>query len=413
MEKGNRRLKKNFIWNTIGALFNSFTSLFFMIIITRINGVDSAGIFTFAFSTACLFQAIGTYAGRVYQVTENNKKITDNDYIYNRFATCLIMLLVGFVFSFIKGYSGYKISIIMILVLFKAIESFSDSIYGIIQKSNMLYKVGFSLFIKGIFGLLAFLVVDFFTKDIILSSFALIIVNLFIIFIYDYFNIKKCKFMFAKPNLNGIKLIFTFGFYTFFFNFLNQYLINASKYSIDSYLSSKYQTIFAIIIMPATIIALAAQFLVAPFLIQLKDKLKKGDYNKFNKQVKKIVLYLSGIGLVAIFIAFILGIPFLELIYGIELEQYLIHLLIIILGAVFYGLSYILSSALTTLRSTFSQAIVYIITSIFAFIISEILVKNIGLLGATISYGLSMLLLLLLYFIIYTIKMRKLKRINS
>ena len=56
--------KKNFIWNTIGSTFNSFTSLLFMIVLTRINGTNQSGIFAFCFSLACLLQIIGKYSGR-------------------------------------------------------------------------------------------------------------------------------------------------------------------------------------------------------------------------------------------------------------------------------------------------------------------------------------------------------------
>ena len=38
----NTQFKKNFIWNTLGTGFNAFNSLFFMIAVTRINGVDNA-----------------------------------------------------------------------------------------------------------------------------------------------------------------------------------------------------------------------------------------------------------------------------------------------------------------------------------------------------------------------------------
>ena len=71
--------RKNFIWNIIGTTFNAFNSLFFMIIITRVNGLENAGIFTLAFSTACILYIIGIYAGRIYQVTEASKEITDKD----------------------------------------------------------------------------------------------------------------------------------------------------------------------------------------------------------------------------------------------------------------------------------------------------------------------------------------------
>ena len=58
--------KKNFVWNMIGATVNSFTSLIFMIVVTRINGTKEAGIFTFAFSLACLLQVISNYSGRTF-----------------------------------------------------------------------------------------------------------------------------------------------------------------------------------------------------------------------------------------------------------------------------------------------------------------------------------------------------------
>ena len=88
-----KQFRKNFIWNTLGTGFNAFNSLFFMIIVTRANGVDQAGIFTIAFSTACILYAIGLYAGRIYQVTELNKNISDKDFIVSRITTNILMII--------------------------------------------------------------------------------------------------------------------------------------------------------------------------------------------------------------------------------------------------------------------------------------------------------------------------------
>ena len=63
--------KKNIIWNIIGATANAFNSLFFAIIVTRINGINDGGIFTYSFATACLLYMIGVYSGRTFQVTDN------------------------------------------------------------------------------------------------------------------------------------------------------------------------------------------------------------------------------------------------------------------------------------------------------------------------------------------------------
>ena len=57
-------LKKNYIWNTIGTTFLSFNSLFFMIIVTRINGIQDGGFFSFSYASACILNAIALCCGR-------------------------------------------------------------------------------------------------------------------------------------------------------------------------------------------------------------------------------------------------------------------------------------------------------------------------------------------------------------
>ena len=85
----NNNIKKNTIWNIVGTTINAIASLIFMIIVTRINNVNEAGIFTFAFTCATLFNVIGTYAGRIYQVTEK-KEISNKDFLINRIISCVI-----------------------------------------------------------------------------------------------------------------------------------------------------------------------------------------------------------------------------------------------------------------------------------------------------------------------------------
>ena len=109
----NNNFKKNTIWNMIGTGINAFASLIFMIIVTRINGVYDAGTFTFAFTSATLFNIIGIYAGRIYQVTDT-RKISNKEYIVNRTITCVIMMGMIIVFLAIKEYEKYKIITILV-----------------------------------------------------------------------------------------------------------------------------------------------------------------------------------------------------------------------------------------------------------------------------------------------------------
>ena len=98
---------KNFIWNSLGTGINSFNSLFFLIIVTRVNDIQTAGIFSIAYATATILYTLAMYSGRLCQVTDIENKIKDKDYITNRALTCLIMLIGATIFLCIKQYSGF------------------------------------------------------------------------------------------------------------------------------------------------------------------------------------------------------------------------------------------------------------------------------------------------------------------
>ena len=94
----NNSLKMDFIWNTLGSTFISFTSLILMIIVTRINGIESAGIFTFSFSSATILNIVALYCGRTYQVTDDNKYVSESSYLYTRIFTSIVAFLISLIF---------------------------------------------------------------------------------------------------------------------------------------------------------------------------------------------------------------------------------------------------------------------------------------------------------------------------
>lgn len=393
--------KKNFFWNTLGSLVNSVTSLFFMIIVTRINGTDVAGVFAFAFSIACFFQVISNYAGRIYQVTEVDDSFSDTDFLIHKVITCGLMLSVSLVFILIKSYSFSKSIIIILFVVFRLIESVAEVFYAIIQKKEELYKVGISLFLKGFLGIFFFFIIDYLFKNIFYSIISLIFVNLLVTVFLDY-NWMKPWYRQTKISKYKVKKIFKGGFFVFLFTFLTQYVLNAPKYAIDDYLNNQAQTIYGIIVMPTTVLILCGQFIVQPLLVNIAALVKEKKYTVLKKFTYKLLAILGGIGILGELCCYWIGIPFLEFIYGISLADYKIALLIVILGAVFYALSFIISTVLTTMRKTFIQIIFYGIVSLFIMVTSKLFVIKFGVLGASFAYCISMVLLFLMYFVYFT-----------
>lgn len=404
--KENTQFRKNFIWNILGTGFNAFNSLFFMIAVTRINGVDNAGIFTIAFSTACIIYIVGIYAGRIYQVTEPDKSITDKEYIINRIITTVSMLILVILFSVIREYDIFKSTVFLLLTAYKALEAFSDVIYGILQKNEKLDIAGKSLFFKSLISVIAFVAIDLITKNMIVSIISIILVSLLILIFYDLKNgIKYVDLKLPVKKENIIK-IFKAGFFTFAISFLGMYVLNAPKYAIDSYLENNYQTIFGIIVMPATVIGLVAQFLIHPYLNQIVALYEEKNLKGLNKLALKLIIYILGVGVISSILAYFLGTQVLGLIYGLDLSAYRLGLLIIIIASTLYTIGVIYSSILTTVRETFSQFIIYIVMSIFAYIVANACTRVGQINGAVISYFLIMAMQFLIYTIYTNVKLR-------
>ena len=406
MEK-DLQFKKNFIWNTLGTGFNAFNSLFFMIIATRVNGVDDAGVFTIAFSTACILYAIGLYAGRVYQVTELNKNITDKDFIINRLITCFSMIIFLILFCVVRNYDIEKSIIFLLLTIYKALEPFSDVVYGVLQKNDKLDIVGKSLFGKSLISIILFLVIDILTKNMIISIISMIIACILIIIFYDFRKTYSYIDLKIKIDWHNVLNILKKGFFVFAISFLGMYVVNAPKYSIDSFLTNDYQTIFGIIVMPATIMSLIAQFLIHPYLNKILEFYKTKNLKGLEKVLLKIIGIIILFGIIATILGYVIGTQVLGLIYGLDLSMYNVSLAIIIISATLYTIGTVCSSILTTVRETFSQFIIYLGVSIFAFVISAILTKFLGINGSIIAYFFIMTSQCLAYFIYTKLKLKK------
>lgn len=408
--ESNRIEKKNIIWNMIGATFNSFNSLFFAILVTRINGLNDAGIFTYSFATACVLYNIGVYEGRAFQVTDITGKNTDTDYLYHRILTCILMFIVSFAFVMIKGYDGYKVAIFLLLCIFRLIEAFAEVLYGMLQKNEKLYQVGISLFAKAILGILCFTVVDMITKNLILAISSLIVVNIAGIIFYDRKNVKQVEISKSRFNWKANNYIFKAGFFTFILTFLSVYLINASRYAIDDLSTNELQTIFGIIIMPATFMGLMGQYIIQPALTKLSHFIKEKQYLPLKQMILKLLTILIGIGVLVFVVAYFLETPVLGLVYGVNLKPYFFSMMIIIFGSFFYASSMILSIILIAMRKTASQAITYGIICILATILAYQMVERWQIAGASITYTTSMIAITAIFLLLIWNRIKQYKK---
>lgn len=400
-------VKKNYIWNTLGTACVSFLSLILMILVTRINGMEMAGIFSFSFSSACIINIFALYCGRTYQVTDDNKQISESSYVVTRLLTAIGGIVISILFTLINGYSMDKSIIFVSLCSLKCLEAICDVYYGINQKRDNLYIAGKSMVYRTLVSIIVFLAVDKLTDNLLISCIALVVITLLFLLYYDKRNASKETEISYKLNIKEVKKLLKMAGYTCLFSLIVMVAINIPKYAIDYLSTDSVQAIYGIVSMPATFIMLFGQFILQPSLTGLATSFRSNQKKAFNKIVMKIssIIVLSLI--VIIPVAYFLGIPVLNIVYGVNLNEYRMLLILIIIGAAFYTISQILLNALITLRCTKEQLYLQLITLVLSIIISMLLVEPYDVYGSVMSYFCILVMQFMFYLVLYIVQINK------
>lgn len=390
------------LWYIFGSIFYGFTSLIYMIIITRLIDIDATGQFSFAFAVASTFYVIGVYFGMAFQVTDNSDKYSDTDFIFNRFTTCIIMIVLTLLFSIINGYDSIKFFLVLLLVIYRGVDAMLDSTHAIIQKKDRMYKNGILTFVRTLFLIGTFLITALLFKNLVISIVSITIVDIIYSLLIEYAAVKKLIKPTKYSTTKNIMLLIE-GFPVFLFSFLAMLILNSPKYAIDANLSNSLQGIFGIIFMPSSFMSLISLYLIHPFLNDISMNINNNDQASQNRLMIKLTTIIILFGLIVTVIAYILGIPVLELMYGINLSNHRLGLVIIMIGTILYSIYGLFSMIFLAMRKNFHQVIILVIVSILSYFICDCFVSNYGIMGASYAYLLVMFIQVLLYICVYAL----------
>ncbi len=409
MNAKSKNSTKDFTWNAIGLTLNACNSLFFLIVVRFVNGLDTAGIFTYTFALCVFLYAFLLYYNRSFQVSDAKDKFSFNNYLSCRVITSVVGIVAILAFALINQFSSFEIGIVLLLSGFRIVEAISDCFYGAIQKKDKLYQTGISLSLKAIFGLLVFALIDWLTKNLLLAIVSLIIVNLFFFCCYDLVNYRKLYTNKIKLKFSHLGPLFKACLPILIFSALAIYLSNCQKYVLPYFESDSVQAIFGILIMPATLLALIGSYLINPFINSFTKHHTEKNYSAFINSAKKILSSMSITGIITLIICFFIGIPILELIFQLDLSIYQIPFELIILASIFYAITMIISSLLTILGENRRQTYIYLIAAIIATVTAILLIPASGIIGAIYSFLISSFILVALYISLLQYKLHKVK----
>lgn len=390
--------KSVYIWNVLGSLVNAALSIVVFMIVTRTLNDNEADIFSVAWAISQLMATIGTFQIRTYQATDVVERFKFRQYFWFRIITVAVMMLSSIGYVIAKEYSVYKSMVVLIICMFRAMDSLADVYEGWFQQKERLDLAGKAITFRVILATVSFIIVLFVWKNLLVSSIVLLAAYVIGFCFTDIrYNISVEKLRNRYRGKIGVRWIIELtieGLPIFVNAFLMMSITNEPKMVLDKAIESGNmfaggQTIYTILLMPASFLTLA-YIVFRPMLTQMAIMWNEKKISYFVKIILKMGGALLAIACLSLIGSAILGIPVLSIVYAMDLSAYRNHLLIIILGGCFCTFSYVLDNALIVIRRQYLLVVSYIITWIYVKMVTEKMVGAWGVMGCSVVYATSM-----------------------
>lgn len=403
-------VKSNYIWNMLGTVSSSLISAVLLLLASRFLSSGDSDVFSIAYALGQQFFVLGYFQVRNLQSTDIKEKYSFASYHNTRLFTVFLMLVTSLFYVIWQSYDIYKSSIIFLLVLYRALDAYSDVFQGFFQQKNRSDLAGKIQFYRSWLCMLIFALILLFTKSLLLASLMICFINLaltlpldFGYYRYYFHDVPMIPFLFKDRS--KVVSILKNSFPLFFNGFLLAYIYNEPKIAIDRLLTNGIlptgmQRDFNVLFMPVFVLSLLF-FILRPLTTQLSIYWNEKKYSFFFKQVRLLFLVMVVLGLVIVVLGYLIGTEILGAVYGIQLQIYKVPFTLLLIGGILNVLALVVDIIMTIFRKQHYLMIAYMLTFIVSKVITLPFIRNQNLIGAANSFLISMMIFFVTSLTIY------------
>lgn len=436
----------DYLWNSAAGILNAGQSVFMLMVITRVCGIEAAGVFSIAFATANLMLNFGNFGVRNYQVSDLRENYSFKTYLAHRALTTLLMLAAAGIYTawtvLAGSYKREKALIVLAMCALKAVDCMEDVLVGRLQQRGHLDLGGKMILMRLLVSLAAMITALFVTRDLLVSTVLAIlaaVLSLLVMFLRYRRVIREVPVLsdtggvtrteMGQGSRQGLWSLTIACFPVCAANVLAFYLTNSPKYAIDALMSETAQAQYNFIAMPVFVIQLLNQFLYQPLLVRMTiawertgedtgkatdpraeqqaDRSRARSSETFGGLILRMLAGLLIITGVVLAGGWLLGIPVLSMLYATDLTALKTELMLLLLGGAFLALSGFLIAVLTITRSQDKIPLAYLIAVLLSLWLMPRMVRTRGLCGAATGYLLIMILVSVLLSGLFLAAVRK------
>ena len=404
-QSGRAKRGADYTWNMIGSVCYSLSSFYYLMLVTRICGVMEGGVFALAFATAQLLLTLGRYGMRTYQATDTKRLYSFREYGCTRVLTCLAMVVCSLPYCLAMRYDLDRILVFFFVAGLKMLDAVEDVFHGELQRSDHVARMGQMLAARNVFSCIVFGVVIVTSRKLLITLVATDALSLAFCLLANGWAVRACCPSDKRMTKAHICELFAICLPIFVSTFLSLFLYNIPKYAIDRYLTEDFQTYYSILFMPSFVITLFSEIITKPILTSISIAWDD-DLRQFLLMVGRIFVLIAA-GTVAVVIGgHLIGRWLLEVFYGVDLSPFKLDFVILLIGGGLSASVYVSYNVLISIRAQRYIIIGYVATAIVAVPLTYLAVGRGGMMGASVSYLLTCLVLQIAFGAILLVQVR-------
>ncbi len=395
--------KEIYIWNMMGSILNVFASMFFLIAITRLSESTQSDAFNLGWSVAFLMLTIGNFSVRMYQATDVKEQYSFRQYSILRYITVAAMGLASVLYIILNRHTTLEMAAILLLCAYKAIEALSDLFQGRFHQKERLDLAGKAMSARIVMSVVAFVAALLVTHDVIVACVAINVVSLACLGLFDIRFLNATGLQSKEKREEELSKIpgLALQCLPLFLNaFLLMFVFNEPKEAIadaiaEGVLAEGAQTAYSVLFMPSLALNLLILVLY-PLITKMALLWASGNAKGYVTLLLRIVGALTAMSVVILGVAYLIGIPVLQILFGIDLDGKRTLFLILLAGGCCNALMNVFSNAITVIRKHYALLPGCVLVAGFVWFFAHRMVNSEGLLGAGKVFLISQAALLLI-----------------
>jgi O-antigen/teichoic acid export membrane protein len=387
-----------------------------LVALAKLGSPSLVGQFALGLALCAPVMMLANLQLRAVQATDARNEYRFGDYLALRLATTALAFAAICLIAWLAGYRWQTALVVVLVGVAKSVESFSDVIYGLMQKYERLDRIAIAMILRGLGSVMVFALALWFTRSVVWAVAALAAWWSAVLLTYERktggellraFGAADARFA-ASWEWARMRQLAWLSAPLGVVMVLVSLNTNIPRYFVEHYLGEAALGYFAalayVMVAGYTVMAALGQS-ATPRLARYYQSNRV----EFRRLLAKMLLVAAAVGAAGILVAVLWGRPLLTLLYRRDYAEY--HGLFILL-MVSAGLSYIgsmLGYAITATRKYETYIVPYTFVTIGTLAACWLLIPNRGMNGA----GLASCAAAIMFIVAPSIILRKISRNGS